>query len=274
MIRFWFCLSLSLSLLLCSCNPKKDNVNDALRVGTMAGSDAQLMQVVQNVALEKYGLHIDIVQFTDYSRPNEALMKGEIDANAYQHQPYLIAWNAKHNGNLIPVAKTYIYSMGIYSYKIDRIRQLNRNSVIAIPNDATNEARALLLMQKAGLIVLRPGADVLATPHDIIANPLNLKIETANAGEVASMLPTVDAAVINSNYAILATLIPQMGDMSPTRKDALYLEEKDALYANVLVTRPNEKNDPKIRALIGAFHSAQVTAAAQTIFHGCAIKAW
>jgi len=272
MVRIWLCILLS--LILSACSPAKQNFNGEIRVGTMAGSDTELLQVVQNVALERYGLRVDIIQYTDYSQPNEALMKGNIDINAYQHQPYLIAWNASHNGNLIAVAKTYIYSMGIYSYKVNRVKELTKNNVIVIPNDLTNQARALLLMQKAGLITLRPGADVLAAPRDIMANPLNLKIETADAAQLPNMLPNADAAVINSNYAILAGLIPQRGEMSPTRKDAIYIEDKDGLYANVLVIRPDEKNDPKVWELIDAFHSPQVMAAARTIFHGGAIKAW
>jgi D-methionine transport system substrate-binding protein len=271
MMRFLF--SLILLLLLSGCGPKKDNTVE-IRVGTVAGSDTQLMEVVQNVALEKYGLHIEIIQYTDYSQPNEALMKGDIDVNVFQHQPYLIAWNAAHHGDLIAVAKSFVYPMGIYSYKVDRIRELNKNSVIAIPNDATNEARALLLMQKAGLITLRFGADVLATPADIVWNPLQLQIQTADAAQLPGMLNMVDAAVINNNYAILAGLIPGRGEMTPGRKDAIYLEDKDTLYANVFVIRPSEKNNPHVQQFINAFYSPQVWLAAQTIFHGGAIKAW
>jgi D-methionine transport system substrate-binding protein len=260
------------ALLLSACETKKDPTE--IWVGTMTGSDAQLMEVVQNVALQKYGLHVKIIQFTDYSKPNEALMNGDIDINVFQHQPYLIAWNASHNGNLIPAAKSFIFPMGIYSYKVDRIDELNKGSVIIIPGDPTNQARALLLLQHAGLIALRPGADVLATPADIISNPRNLSIRPFSAAQLASMLPDVDAAVINSNYALLAGLIPKRGDMTPTRKDAIYIEDKDGLYANVIVARPKEKNDPDIQKFIEAFQSPQVWAAAQSLFQGSAIKAW
>jgi D-methionine transport system substrate-binding protein len=267
-ILFYFFLA----LLVCSCDTRKDAME--IRVGTMAGSDAQLMQVVQNVALEKFGLHVKIIQFTDYSQPNEALMNGEIDINVFQHQPYLIAWNAKHHGDLMPVAKSFIFPMGIYSYKVDRVKELSKGNVILIPDDATNEARALLLMQKAGLITLMPGKDVLATPADIISNPEQLQIKPLDAAKLAGSLPDADAAVINSNYAIAGGLIPKRGDVSPSRKDAIYLEDTDALYANVFVVRPKEKNDLKVREFVEAFHSPQVWAAAQTLFQGSAIEGW
>lgn len=274
MMRFLFCLVLSLSLLLCGCDSKKESAANEIRVGTMAGSDVQLMQVIQNVAFERYGLRIKIIQYQEYSNPNEALMKGNIDINIYQHQPYLIDWNANHNGNLIAVSKAFIYPMGIYSYKVDRIKEIDKNSVIAIPNDPTNQARALLLMQNAGLITLRSGADVLATPVDIVSNPLQLQIKLFDAAQLPNILPNVDAAVINSNYALLAGLMPHRGDCTPTHKDAIYLEGKDTLYANVFVIRPDEKKNPRIQEFINAFHSPQVWAAAQTIFQGSAIKAW
>lgn len=267
MMRFLFCLILSLLLSAC-------HSNEEIRVGTMAGSDVQLMQVVQNVALEKYGLRVKIVQFTEYSKPNEALMKGDIDVNLFQHQPYLIAWNATHHGNLIAAAKAFIFPMGIYSYKIDNIKDMNKGSVIAIPNDPTNQARALLLLQAAGIITLRPQANVLATPADVASNPLRLEIKAFKAAELPEVLSTIEAAAINSNFAIGAGLRPKRGDMPPSRQDAIYLESKDVLYANVLVIRPNEKNDPHIREFINAFQSPQVWAAAQTIFQGSAIKAW
>ncbi len=273
MMRYLVCLVLSLSLLLCGCRPKEEGKNE-IRVGTMVGSDVQLMNVIQNVAFEKYGLRVKIVQFTEYSQPNEALMNRSIDINVYQHEPYLIAWNASHHGDLIALAKTFVYPMGIYSYKVDHVNQIRRDSVIAIPNDVTNEARALLLLQKAGLITLRPEAGPLSTPADIISNPLGLQIKSYNPAQLANMLPEVTAAAINSNYAIYAGLIARRGDATPTRKDAIYLEDKDTLYANVFVIRPDEKNDPKIREFMDAFHSEQVWVAAQTFFQGSAIKGW
>lgn len=265
-------ICLIFALLLCGCHSKEPA--NQIRVGTMAGSDVQLLQVAQNVALQKYSLHVKIIEYNDYSKPNQALMKGRIDINVFQHQPYLIAWNASHHGNLIAVGKTFVYPMGIYSYKADHLKDIEKNSVIAIPCDSTNEARALLLMQKADLIALKPEADAMATTANIVSNPLNLHIKLLDAAKLVDELPYVDAAVINNNYAILGGLIPRRGDTTPTRKDAIYLEGKDTLYANVFVIRPSEKNDPKIHEFIEAFRSPQVQAAAQTIFQGGAIKAW
>jgi D-methionine transport system substrate-binding protein len=265
-LSFFFLIFLSA----CSSSEETDEI---IRVGTISGPETQLMQVVQNVALKNSGLTIKIIEFNEYNAANEALMKGTIDVNMIQHQPFLITWNAEHNGNLIPIAPTFIYPMGIYSYKVNHLNELEKNSVIAIPSDPTNRARALLLIQKAGLIQLREGADVLATPADIISNPLDLQFQERAASQLPKLLSNVDAAAINSNYALTAGLLPTIDD-NMNSYYALYLENKDALYANILAIRPSEKNNPELKQLISAFHSQQVLTAAQAIFRGGAIKAW
>jgi D-methionine transport system substrate-binding protein len=247
---------------------------NALSVGVISGPDSKILQVVQNVALEKYELPIKIVEFQRYAELNPALANREIDVNIFQHQPYLIAWNAEHHGNLIPIAKTFVYPMGIYSYKYNWLKEISKNDVIAIPIDPTNQARALVLMQAAGLIRLKEGADVLATSADIISNPLNLKIRKERASLLPSILSEVDAAVINNAFAINAGLEPYVKNDLTTYTDALYTENVSSLYANVIVIRPDEVNDPRIQLLVRAFQSPQVLAAAQTIYRGSAVKAW
>ncbi|MDX2163999.1 MAG: MetQ/NlpA family ABC transporter substrate-binding protein [Gammaproteobacteria bacterium] len=273
MLKFWRNLSIFLcSIFLISCNSKEPA--DQIRVGTISGPETQLMEVAKNVALEKYGLHVKIIPFSDYNMPNQALRDGSIDVNMFQHTPYLVMWNTMHEGNLVAVAKGFIYPMGMYSYKVDRISDLKPGDVIAIPNDPTNEARALLLLQQARLIKLKPNVNVTSTTDDIVSNPLGLKIKSLDAGQLTRVLPDVDAAVINTNYAIPAGLDPARGDNTSNRYDAIYLEDKQSLYANVFVTTKNNSKEKKMKELIEAYQSPQVLAAARNIFKGSAIQAW
>jgi D-methionine transport system substrate-binding protein len=270
MVRVLF--AFLLTLVLTACNSQEPA--DQIRVGTISGPETQLMQVAKNVALEKYGLHVKIVEFSDYGLPNQALADGSIDVNLFQHMPYFVAWNNAHHANLAPIAKGFIYPMGNYSYKLERLSELKSGSTIAIPNDPTNEARALLLLQKAGLITLKPNVTIESTTSDIVSNPLNLKIKSLDASQLSRVLQDVDAAVINTNFAIPAGLSPTRGDNTSSFYDAIYLEDKDSMYANVFVVRAPEKDTTKIQELIKSFQSPQVLAAAQNIFKGSAIQAW
>lgn len=261
-----------LFLLVTACHSKEPA--DQITVGVISGPETHLMEVAKNVALEKYGLHIKIIEFSDYNTPNQALEDGSIDINMFQHTPYLVAWNHAHNADLVAIAKGFIYPMGMYSYKIQRVSELKKGSVISIPNDPTNEARALLLLQKAGLIKLKPDVTISSTVKDIVSNPLELKITTLDAAQLTRALPDVDAAVITTTFAIPAGLSPTRGDNTSSHWDAIYLEDKDSIYANVFVVKKANKNNPKIAQLIKSFDSPQVLAAAQNIFKGSAIQAW
>jgi len=170
---------------------KKEGPN-TISVGTVAGPETKLMEVVKQVALKRYGLHVKIVTFTDYITPNVALNQGEIDANAYQHVPFLDSQIKAHGYQFVPVGKTFVFPMGIYSKKIKHLSQLKRGDEIAIPNDPSNEARALLLLQKAKLITLKPGAGINATPLDIVKNPLHLRfIQLGRSEEHTSELQSL-----------------------------------------------------------------------------------
>ena len=270
---FKFILIAMVVLGLAACS-KKPEPTDVIKVGTISGPETQLMQVAQNVALQKYGLKVKIVEFTDYNLPNQALADGDIDINMFQHQPYLTASINAHNFDIVPVAKTFVYPMGIYSDKLNRLSELNNDGVVAIPDDPTNEARALLLLQKAKLITLKKGVNVLATTNDIVQNPKKLQFKELDAANLPRVLPDVAIAVINSNYAIADGLQPSLGVNTPTHKDAIYLEGKDSAYANLFVVRRDDQNNPKVKELIAAFQSPPVLTASQEIFHGDAIKAW
>lgn len=251
------------SLFLFGCHSKDANT---ITVGTIAGPETQIMKIAANVAKKNYGLNVDIVTFTDYNTPNVALNDGDIDANMFQHIPYLTAQNKEHNYNIVSVGKVFIYPMGIYSQKIKKLSDLTDNAKVAIPNDPSNEARALLLLQNAGLITLKPNADVNATVDSIATNPKQLQISELDAAELPRALPDVDVALINTNYAIPAGIFPDQ---------AIYLEPTNSPYANVVAVLAKNQNNTQVIELVKALHSPEVVAAAKQIFgDGAAIPAW
>jgi D-methionine transport system substrate-binding protein len=251
-------------LLLAACQSQDDK--NTLKVGTIAGPETELMEVAKQVAKEKYHLPIKLIEFTDYLEPNVALNDGSIDANVFQHQPFLDQQTQDRRYKLISIGKTFVYPMGLYSTKIKTAQDIKPGAMIAIPNDPSNEGRALLLMQKAGLIKLKKEAGLYATPIDIAENAKQLKFKELDAAQLARTLPDVDVAVINTNYAIPAGL-------SPT-KDAIFHEDSDSPYANIIVIRQDETNDPRMKQLVSAIQSEEVLKAAQKIFKDQAIKAW
>lgn len=251
-------------IFLASCQPKE--AANEIKVGTIAGPETELMQVAKNVAAKKYNLIVTIVPFTDYTMPNQALNDGEIDANMFQTIAYLNADLQARHYPLTIVGKTFIYPMAIYSQKIKNIAETPNNAVVAIPNDPSNQERALLLLQNSGLITLKPRTGKLTTPLDIVANPKHLKIRVLDAAQLPRVLPDVMLAVINTNYAVPAGLFPT--------KNGLFVEGKNSPYANVIVVRTNEVNNPKVKRLVEALHSPEVLTAAKDLFKGQAIPAW
>lgn len=262
---FLYTLVLLTVIGLSACGQNKTKT-PVLEVGTMAGPETQLMQVVKEVAKKDYNLDIKIVTFTDYNQPNEALNNGSIDANMFQHAPYLDAAIQAHNYNIVAVGKTYIFPMGIYSKQYKNLSQLAANSTVALPNDPSNQARALLLLQSAKLITLKNGGNATSTIWDVSNNPLNLKLKPLDAALLPRVLPDVALAVINTNYAVPAGLYPE--------RDALFVEDKDTPYANLIVVRTTDQTNPNIIHLVDALHSVPVQQAALQIFKGQAIQAW
>lgn len=250
-------------ILLSACQSHDKNT---LKVGTISGPETQIMEIAKQVAQQKYHLTIKIIEFTDYLEPNTALNDNSIDANVFQHQPFLDQQIKNHQYKLISIGKTFVYPMGIYSIKTKKLSDVGNGAIVAIPNDPSNEGRALLLLQKAGLIELQTTAGLFATPADIKTNTKQLTFKELDAAQLARTLPDVAIAVINTNYAIPAGL-------SPT-KDAIFHEDKDSPYANVIVIREDEKNDPRMQQLVAALQSKEVLKAAQTIFNNQAIPAW
>jgi D-methionine transport system substrate-binding protein len=240
-------------------------VEKTLKVGVTAGPHAEIMDIVKKVA-EKDGLKIQVVEFNDYIQPNVALNQGDIDVNSFQHQPYLDNIIKDRKYDITPVAKTVIFPMGIYSTKIKTITDLPAGAVVAIPNDPTNGGRALLLLENAKLIKLKPGVGLRAAVTDIIENPKNITIKELDAAQIPRSLADMDIAAINTNYAITAGLVPT--------KDAIVIEDINSPYANILVVRTKDKEDASVQKLIKAYHSEEVKTFIKEHFKGSVAVGW
>ena len=256
-------LALTLALSLAACGSSADN--KTIKVGTAPGPHAEIMEAVADlVAAEGYTL--EVVEFSDYVLPNTALDEGEIDANYFQHITYMNGFNEEHGLKMVSAAGIHYEPLGLYAGKTAPIDALAEGAQIAVPNDATNEARALLLLEQEGLIKLKDGAGINATKDDIVENPLNLEIYEANAELLTSVLQDVDMAVINGNYAIDAGL---------KIADALAAEAEDGIaaeaYVNVVTVMEGKENDAKIQALVKALTSAEAKAFMEETYAGAVV---
>jgi D-methionine transport system substrate-binding protein len=241
------------------------DLNKVYKVGVTAGPHAEIMEKVKAIA-EKDGLKIQIVEFSDYVQPNLALAQGDIDINSFQHKPYLDTFAKDKNLELTSLGKTVIFPMGIYSKKIKSLDELKNGAIVAVPNDPTNGGRALLILQEAGLIKLKPGAGIKASPLDITENLKNIKIKELDAAQIPRSLDDVDAAAINTNYALPAGLIPT--------KDAIKLENPDSPYANLIVVRTKDKENPAYQKLVKAYQSPEVKQFILEHFKGSVVPAF
>ena len=259
-----FTFIFALSALLAGCG-SKPAAEKPLKVGVTAGPHAEVMEVVKKVA-EKEGLKIQIVEFNDYIQPNVALNQGDIDVNSFQHKPYLDHIVKDRNYDIVSVANTIIFPMGIYSKKIQKIDQLQDGATVGMPNDPTNGARALLILEKQGLLKLKPGVGANASVADIVENPKNLKLKELDAALIPRSLEDLDLAAVNTNYAMTAGFVP--------KKDALLLEDSNSPYANILAARSKDKDDPRIQKLIKAYHSQEVKDFVQEHFKDSVVTCW
>lgn len=257
-------LSLFLAcLLLFACHRPHSNPHQLL-IGSIAGPESSLMREVSAKAQKESNLSIKIVEFNDYNLLNEALAEGSLDANLFQHLPYLKEAMNKQHYDFVVLGKTFIYPMGIYSQKFTTLEALPEHAFVAIPNDPSNERRALCLLEKAGLIKLKEGQN--AFELQLTANPKNLRIKRLDAAQLAHVLPDVDLAVINTNFAVPAGLQPH--------RNALYLENKDSPYANLMVIRKNTEKLEALTQFLHALQSKAIKEKAKTLFEGAALAAW
>lgn len=264
--------SLSLGLTGCgSSNTSKTSTDSSaktvLKVGATPVPHAEILEHIKP-DLAKEGVDLKIVNYTDYVRPNLDVDSGDIDANFFQHTPYLDTFNKDHKLNLVSIAKVHIEPMGVYSKKITKIDQFKNGDTIAIPNDPSNGGRALALLAKAGLIQLKDGIGIKGTVNDISSNPKQLKITPIDAPQLPRVLqdPKIIGAVINTNYAL-------EGGLNPL-KDSLFTEDKDSPYANILVVKDSRKNDPALQKLAKTLTSPDVKKFIEDKYKGSIVPAF
>jgi D-methionine transport system substrate-binding protein len=221
---------------------------EKLSVAATPVPHAELLEQVKPV-LAKQGVELDIKVFTDYVQPNQQVADGQIDVNFFQHQPYLDSFNKERKTDLVTVGLVHVEPFGAYSSKLKDVKDLKDGALVALPNDPSNGARALLLLQKQGLIKLKDPANILATSRDIVENPKNLKFRELEAATLPRILPDVDLALINTNYALEAGLNPI--------DNALFIEGSDSPYANIVVTTPAKKDAASVKKLVEALNSPE-----------------
>lgn len=238
---------------------------DKLAVGATAVPHAELLEFVKP-ALAKQGVELEIKVFTDYVQPNVQVAEKRLDANFFQHKPYLDEFNKGKGTSLVTVAGVHIEPFGAYSQKVKKLADLKEGATVAIPNDATNGGRALLLLAKAGVITLKDPKNILATPRDVAGNPKKLKFRELEAATLPRVLNQVDLALINTNYALEAKLNPA--------RDALVIEGAESPYVNILVSRADNKDTPAMKKLAAALLSADVKKFIQDKYKGAVVPAF
>ena len=254
-------------LLLAGCDQGGSNAKH-IKVGVINGAEQDVAEVAKKVAKEKYGLDVELVGFSGSLLPNDATNQGELDANVFQHRPFLPEDNKAHNYKLVAVANTFVFPMAGYSRKITSVSELKNGATIAIPNDPTNLGRALLLLQKEKLITLKPDVGLLPTTLDITVNPKDLKIMELEGAQLPRVLddPKVDVAIISTTY------IQQTG-LSPVH-NSVFIEDKNSPYVNIVVTREDNKDAENVKEFIQSYQSPEVAKAAETLFNGGAVPGW
>ncbi|WP_434461254.1 MetQ/NlpA family lipoprotein [Serratia plymuthica] len=255
------------TLALAGCGQEEKDPNH-IKVGVIVGAEQQVAEIAQKVAKEKYALDVELVTFNDYVLPNEALSKGDIDLNAFQHKPYLDQQIKDRGYKLVSVGNSFVYPIAGYSKKIKSLDELKDGSQVALPNDPTNLGRSLLLLQKVNLIKLKDGVGLLPTVLDVTENPKNLKLVELEAPQLPRSLDDqqIALAVINTTYASQIGLTPA--------KDGLFVEDKDSPYVNLLVAREDNKDAENVKKFVQAYQSDEVNEAANKIFNGGAVKGW
>ncbi|WHR51308.1 MetQ/NlpA family lipoprotein [Vibrio furnissii] len=253
------------ALVLAGCGDKAVD-NSKVKIGVIAGAEAQVAEVAAKVAKEKYNLNVELVTFTDYVTPNAALDDGSIDANAFQHKPYLDQQIVDRGYKLAIVGNTFVYPIAGYSKQIKSVDELQDGARIAVPNDPTNLGRSLILLEKQGLIKLRADAGLLATVRDIVENPKKIQIVELDAAQLPRSLDDVALSIINTTYASSLNLTPE--------KDGIFVEDKESPYVNLLVARQDNVNAENVQNFLKAYQTDEVANAAADIFQGGAVKGW
>ena len=251
-------------LILVGCDKSIDS--DIFRVGVVSGPEVGLMEVAAEILANEAGIKVKVVEFSDYITPNIALSDGSIDANIFQHRPYMTDMVKNHGFKLAVVGNTFLFPIGVYSRKIKSIADLKDRAVVAIPNDPSNEGRALILLHNSGIITLKNINNLNAVPSDIVKNPKSLKFVELEAAQLSRALDDVDLAIINSTYSVSVGLLPS--------RDALLIEKIDSPYMNIIVSREDNKEDPSVLALVKAYQTKAVEKEAIKLFNGSLVVGW
>ncbi|WP_244818184.1 MetQ/NlpA family lipoprotein [Caballeronia sp. Lep1P3] len=241
-------------------------VTQTVRVGIMSGEDEDVWRTVAANAA-KEGITVKVTTFSDYTQPNEALAQHDLDANSFQHKPYLDAQIAARHYAIVPVGFTYVQPIGLYSRKVKSVAALRENAAIGVPNDPSNEGRALLLLQANGVIKLRDGVGMLPTARDISSNPKHVQIKELDAGIVGRAIGDLDAAVVNTDWAIKAGIeIPQER-----------IAQEDVTgnpYRNFIAVNAKDAQAPWVKTLVQSYQQANVASAILKVYHGVTLPAW
>lgn len=238
----------------------------SIRVGVMSGAEEEVAEVVKKVAAGK-GLTVELVPFSDYALVNEALERGDLDANAFQHKPYLDAQIAARGYKIVPVGFTFVQPIGLYSKKLKSVADLPKGAKIGLPNDPSNGGRALNLLAAQGLIKLKEGKGLSPSLLDIAENPKGIQFSELDAAQLPRALPDLDAAVINTDHALNGGL--------DIRKDTIAVEARENNpYANFVAARQGDENRPEIKTFVEAYQSKEVADFLETRFKGAIIPAW
>lgn len=252
--------------LLVGCGNKSEN-DQVVKLGVV-GDDQRLWEKAAELA-KKDGITIELVPFSDYNTPNDALVNGDVDLNAFQHKAFLDEYNHSKKTNLVPIGRTFISPIGAYSNTLKDLRDMPENGKVSIPNDTTNGGRALFLLEAAGLIELKDDVGVSPTLSDVSANPKNIEINELDAAQVARTLPDVDAAVINTNLAIDAGLSP--------KDDAIFMEplnENSAPYINYVVAREEDKDNELYNKVAAYYRTPEVKELNDKLYEETQKMAW
>ena len=258
------------TLALVGCGGGADNAGakseKVVKVGASPVPHAEILEIVKP-ELAKEGIKLEIVEFNDYVQPNLATNDKEIDANFFQHEPYLKNFVTEHPElKLANVLGVHVEPMGIYSHKVKNINEVKDGAQVSIPSDPTNGGRALLLLERAGLLKLKDGVGAAATVQDVVDNPKKLQFKEIEAPQLPRTLDDVDISVINTNWAMQADLVPT--------RDALFMEDKTSPYVNILVVRQGDENRPEIQSLMKALHSESVKNFINEKYKGAIIPAF
>lgn len=262
-----FAVALALVVTACGNGSKSSSSSKTttVKVGIIGSDDIVWKDIAQR--LKKQNINVKLIKFTNYDQPNQALDAGDIDINAYQHIYFLDNWNEAHKTDLTPIGNTVIAPLAVFSHKIKNIKDLKKGDVVTLPNDATNQARALQLLENAGLITLKKGVK-FPTPNDVATNKSGIALKPLDASQTARSLDDAQAAIVNNGVALDANL---------SYDDAIYTEKitkKSKIWVNVIAAQNKDKDNKTFQKIVKAYQTKATAAKIKEVYKGSTIPAW